>query len=108
MHSKLQYQSTNEAFEVAFEIGEVVGFIDRETGLEPNEGALDNRAFLVRAGAPPGRPGLHPLSRPAAQQPIAAPRSSTRYRTAVGSSTNTRSQPNLSGVGRQTSAGRRI
>src|ERR1700730_7263200 len=42
-----------------------------------NEDALHDRAFCVRAGADPGRPGLHPLSRPAARLPTAGPGSDT-------------------------------
>ena len=36
-------------------------------------GCPHHSAFWVRAGAPPGSAGLHPLPRPAARQPIAGP-----------------------------------
>src|SRR5260370_5149426 len=50
-----------------------------------NEDVLDDRAIWVRAGAPPGMPRLHPLSWPAARQPIAGPGSGARRGTAVAS-----------------------
>src|SRR5229473_7400452 len=40
-------------------------------------------AFWVRVGAPSGRFGLYPLSRPTARQPVASPGDRTLRRTAV-------------------------
>src|SRR6266478_7406994 len=44
---------------------------------------LDDSAFRIRTGAPPGRCGLHPLPRPTAWRPIAGPGDRTLRRTAV-------------------------
>src|SRR5579862_6270427 len=48
-----------------------------------DEDALHDRAFWIRAGAHPGRLGLHALPRPTARQPIAGPGSGTRLGTTV-------------------------
>src|SRR6266851_4765704 len=48
-----------------------------------DEDVLDDSACWIRAGAPPGRRILYPLSRPTARQPVASSGDRTLRRTAV-------------------------
>src|SRR5260370_41283993 len=85
-----------------------------ESGSRGDKDVLDDSAFWIRAGAPPGRCGLYPLPRAAEQQPIASPGDRTLRRTPVTSEspaararilarTRTRSRVGGQGLGAHTS-----